>query len=156
MKLVDAQSAHEATMLLDQVCNDHPGLVIVSHSPRIWSQFHNHDVDFMHVLCDGKQVEVYRNASADVNRCKNWLACSHAPRGTPPTPPELPEGFNDTKWCCSSIMCEFVGIFETGGVPLFNLDSKFLVDFIEPVAEWEATDSMSAGDKNVLDNRAER
>lgn len=114
-------------LLLDQMCQQRPGLSFVTPNWTIphRSSLHNRDLDFMHVLCAGGALPVYEKAiRAPSAGC--FAGVRSPARRKLLRAPKIPPGFKNTKrWTVDAFLCGLVQAFNDSGVPLGVWDDTY-------------------------------
>lgn len=114
-------------LLLDRMCQQKPGLNFVTPNWTIphRSSVHNRDLDFMHILCAGRMLHVYAEATRAPSAPCFAAVRSPAERALQ-IPPAIPPGFKNTKrWTVGSFLCGFVQAFNDSGIPLGHWDDTY-------------------------------
>ncbi|CAK0798561.1 unnamed protein product [Prorocentrum cordatum] len=133
-------------MSLDEMCREKPGFSFVTPS---WTahrrmSLHNRDLDFMHILCPGKELAVYEKAL----RTPGDQCTARDPVTKRVMVPALPAEFHSTKlWDKNAFYCQFVQLWETKNISLSNWDSRFHLTWPAEfcIAEVEAQKNQCIG-----------
>jgi hypothetical protein len=112
-------------MSLDEMCQEKPGFSFVTPSWTIKRRMylHNRDLDFMHVLCPGKDLAVYEEALREPGA----QCTARDSEGRQMMAPALPAEFQNTKWPWDrhAFYCRFVQLWEVNHISLSHWDSRF-------------------------------